>query len=641
MDSSPVFEAVKRVLALLGQDIPVCSYEKDFEKLWELSGEHINSTGAIVCVVDGCDTSFKWLPIGVWGAYYRVKHGIDSPKFILVGEDVALDPSPYSENIYIPNFYEDGGIEKISLNFNRDEKVNKKAFIVELYEKLKHLEEIQELIETNGNIEKEERELSAKEQMIEGWQGLIRSTFSLPEKRHRVSNEIAPMALRIALEQLHNETTRKKRRIIRDFLSDFSIDDKEKRALMQLWEWVTGIQAPSSKVRRKSSNIEDIWGVWDNASFMLVDDQGESHGYDKILKCALALIKDKKYGEIKLDCFGNLDGIKIENILEKYACIFLDLRLKDEDQKISDYNELDSVKMAIELSRKCPAFPIIIFSSSQQREIDRLFSPYKNIITCFRKPGIAGSLRAIDGGESLKNLFEAIKKALVIFESKIVWDQLEGIRNEEKKMVIEYQAGTAKETINLKIDLSGIKKRLFKKIFFDMHYELAFQFPYTFFEDLIAIDQRSKITFSNLINVNDYVVTKLYDTKQVLGDFHLKDIPIPDKIIRLRILSQFRNMASHGLRDFAATRSEAICVLIFFIETIENIEVSDNISTTNNNFKEVGIEPQNKCFYNPLIRPYYADDDDAKKLIHELFAAMLYYSCCSERTASMIKEVIQ
>jgi len=71
-----------------------------------------------------------------------------------------------------------------------------------------------------------------------------------------------------------------------------------------------------------------------------------------------------------------------------------------------------------------PSFPIIIFSSTQQRAVIELLKHRPNIITDFTKPGAVGATDPTSAKLAIRDLELAIEKAIALHEARIIWMRL-------------------------------------------------------------------------------------------------------------------------------------------------------------------------------------------------------------------------
>ena len=68
--------------------------------------------------------------------------------------------------------------------------------------------------------------------------------------------------------------------------------------------------------------------------------------------------------------------------------------------------------------------PIVLFTSSHQRVVSEMLQDFPNIITSFAKPLISGYGEAISPADSVKDLEDAIKKAIALYEARIAWKRI-------------------------------------------------------------------------------------------------------------------------------------------------------------------------------------------------------------------------
>lgn len=646
---SPIYLAVEKILKLfdLEDKVLLFSYRDDFDVLWEIAGAEPAGHGKIWCVVDDHEAAPRWLPIGIWGRYFRAKNIAEGSPVIIAGRENAVHPSAVSDKINVPTFYKDEGLCTIS--FESGDLV---SVLLSFLDKDKH---------ENPSPE-----------MVKAWQGLVFSSLSSPGSRHAVSNEIAPMVLYESLLHLQPETSQKKKISLGDLrktlqpgltaaalarLKNAFKPNAEQKAILKLWEWA------SNFVARGVDNddgfdlaaylVPDVWGMHAKARFLLVDDQARSHGYDHLLRAVLEITEGK---EVSLECRTELSENEAEllEIIKNYDTLFLDLRLKESDQHNTDYRELLGVKIALKLTQLDPSFPIVIFSSSQQREIERVFSASGNVILDFRKPGIAGSITTLQGQQGLKNLFTAVRKALELVENRIVFKKIMELPPEAALIYRNSYGRDAKET--MMIDRS-LFINVYKAVFYAQRYDLAFTFPFSFFEDIFSdrygtqknnrkmnsdlkhiarlgvrktntANRQLKIENGNLDAIGNLKIT-LNDEREIakLQDFEIMQ-STTELSLAVRALNQMRNLASHGLRDFSHCRREAIVTLLLFFDLLKNGELetgerSEYLKLGNVDCDKINNVNVYVCF--PLMRFYDAQHGDVKKFIYELFASVCYF----------------
>jgi hypothetical protein len=82
--------------------------------------------------------------------------------------------------------------------------------------------------------------------------------------------------------------------------------------------------------------------------------------------------------------------------------------------------------LPIALSLADPSLPIVLFSSTRQRPVMELLQPFLNIGTHFSKPAITGYTgdRDVGAGTPLRDLKAAIRDALVLHETRFLWDMM-------------------------------------------------------------------------------------------------------------------------------------------------------------------------------------------------------------------------
>lgn len=612
---SPICGALKNILDLfeLSETVAFLSYKNSFECLWGIcshgdSCKNLPHNKKLWCVVDDREDSLRWLHIGIWGRYFRAKTGADAPRIILIGKNAFLNPASNKDilNLYVPEFYQDAGIKTIRFFTER--------FLVDLL-----------------NYIDEESSFPPRD-AVDGWKALIYTTLTAEGHHHAVSNEVAPMILRRALDD--------------SFGINLSMDgsDNESKALLKLWEWATmflrtekvvGI-SPSEIIMIDTYKINDIWAVWSKARFLLIDDQAKSNGYESILQSAIEMMIGKGTSSlvsktnIKLKTDSRIDDSEIRDIIENYDCLFLDIRLNDADYKESKYKNLTGIKIVKQIWEKDRTFPVVIFSSSQKREIENILGRYKNVITSFRKPGVAGSAESLDGTSALKNLLSAIREALESLENRKVFKEFVALEQSFKRISkkdISIRIGTYSLRLNVQTVIGPLLDLIsdrIDQILFGKRYELAFILPYASFERLFH---------SSIIDSHSIPDRLFKITSPSMGKVKLGQIDIPPGVspinINFKALDRLRNMAAHGIKDFSQARREAIVILLLFTDTLKSLLLNKKSAGT---LSKVQID--NLTNYtvnqNPFTFRFEGNVIQSDKYVYDLFAGICHFGRLKE-----------
>ena len=80
--------------------------------------------------------------------------------------------------------------------------------------------------------------------------------------------------------------------------------------------------------------------------------------------------------------------------------------------------------------------PIVLFTSSHQRVVSEMLQDYRNIITTFVKPLISGYGEEISPADSMKDLTNAIGKAIELHEARIAWERICGLEPKNADYII-------------------------------------------------------------------------------------------------------------------------------------------------------------------------------------------------------------
>ena len=76
------------------------------------------------------------------------------------------------------------------------------------------------------------------------------------------------------------------------------------------------------------------------------------------------------------------------------------------------------------LSHVDRTLPIVLFTSSHQRVVSEMLQHCPNVITSFAKPLVSGYGEAISPADSVRDLEDAIKKAIELHEVRIAWKRV-------------------------------------------------------------------------------------------------------------------------------------------------------------------------------------------------------------------------
>ena len=198
------------------------------------------------------------------------------------------------------------------------------------------------------------------------------------------------------------------------------------------------------------------------------------------------------------------------------------------------------------LSHYDPSLPIILFSSTHQREVIEMVSHRPNIITNFAKPVLSRYEKALTPEPMINNLRDALQQAIGLHEVRIVWNRI--INTDWKEApAIQVLSGAAafdRETYNGKDDnkthAPSIKGNTLKKVMAEWYvhyiqtgcyYDFA-SVPYEFIEGCLTPTHIA----SHFTNPGFDVVTKGNSVSTDMG--HRNQIA--------RVLQNIRNRKVHG-----------------------------------------------------------------------------------------------
>lgn len=97
-------------------------------------------------------------------------------------------------------------------------------------------------------------------------------------------------------------------------------------------------------------------------------------------------------------------------------------------QRIADGDEASEIQalplLALLISHYDPSLPIILFSSTHQRDVVEAVADRPNIITCFAKPLLTGYGEEQPPATLIRELIKAVRRALDLHEARIVWERI-------------------------------------------------------------------------------------------------------------------------------------------------------------------------------------------------------------------------
>jgi len=656
MNKGTIFQAIKQVIELYSLPIKIYSYNLHFDQLWQCCSDSKSNVqytdgNEIWCVVDEGDDDFRWFQIGIWGRYIRASQP-NPPKLLLLARNTDLYPE--SNEIVFPKDYIDSGIRTMSLT--------SATFLVDFLNAISDL--------TNEKV------IKPSEDQIKKWKSNIRKELNSDEYRHHISNEVAPIIFRKTISNLEHKVNDSHKQFIQKAKKDLlfhTINNNEGNALLKIWEWINYIPIKTSSEDR-IPKLTDIWDLWQKkARFILVDDQAKSHKYENIIRCALELTLNH---EITLTDFLKFDEGKstlcsvtsvcgeydlsalVTKVQKNYDCLFLDLRLSDDDRTRTNYEALTGIVIAKKLCKLDPSFPIIIFTSSQKREIDAILSEHKNVIQ-FRKPGIAGSIKSLDGTEAFNKLMDAIERAIEMIEDRVIYKSIvefekkfKGAIRQLKSNIIDKKTRKIKNcAVSICFD-DNFLVYLYDKyftIFVDRDYRQGLSMPDDFLNDLFAKKYLGRFWNSvGLLPLDSYdhsrfliiptpanQVVKIIsgNTIYFLSDFFLKSFTNKQTFninLHYNVFCTLRDIVSHSQRNWSDYRREAIINYALFLDTLIDIweerltlDVDDlnYLNSVPMNLKKLSKGPD----YYHVFGCAAESINDMKKYFAELFSTVCYY----------------
>lgn len=320
------------------------------------------------------------------------------------------------------------------------------------------------------------------EPVIESW----RQQFLKPGDRHSIANLLAPYLLASGLPENirstaqilidKNSLPRQALREILELIGLLSVDAKRKRG----HELCSLEDGGGVFGRRSSVNfllIDDLFesGFHHILGFTLFDDRYNPDRSEKSESQWQFNVK----GQATITCTANAEKLinvlhnchpvrdwNLPRILNVPECdiLLLDLRIWSEGQndirsrfmksvvvacthlnadKINDPNFQRAFNAAVKLaegedtselpalallvlliSHYDPSLPVVLFSSTHQRELLEMVSHRENIITIFSKPVLNGYDREQMPDQMIENLRMALCKALDLHEMRLIWQRL-------------------------------------------------------------------------------------------------------------------------------------------------------------------------------------------------------------------------
>lgn len=153
--------------------------------------------------------------------------------------------------------------------------------------------------------------------------------------------------------------------------------------------------------------------------------------------------------------------------------------------EVSDVDAL--VLLPLLISHYDPSLPVVLFSSTHQREVIELVSHRRNIITTFSKPVLSGSGEEPSPSYIIKNLRLALDHALNLHEMRWVWKQLPIVKLVGELQIFDAQSKKHRKIVHKYKD-DGLKTR-FVRMYTDYlqtgRYYDFISLPYEFLESAL------------------------------------------------------------------------------------------------------------------------------------------------------------
>jgi len=236
-------------------------------------------------------------------------------------------------------------------------------------------------------------------------------------------------------------------------------------------------------------------------------------------------------------------------------------------------------------------------------------------------------------------LFVAIKSCLILQENRIPLKKLHRLALEKKKSVSKENLSSIK--MNYIFDTKDLFN-VFKKIFIEEDYKVAFTYPFDKYNNTkkgdgskikrkyIASLKTDKLNIEE--NKKEILIKSKYSNEQIyLNDFHIDFSPQRFSYNDLNILAlmQLRNIAAHSSVNFSDMRRYAIATWSLFIDSMINELNQDYLMNEGiNNYDIPDSLVKKDREYNlqhPLCRRYHSDQENVINCIKEVLSALCFY----------------
>ncbi|HEY4652898.1 MAG TPA: hypothetical protein VIH22_00220 [Cyclobacteriaceae bacterium] len=169
-----------------------------------------------------------------------------------------------------------------------------------------------------------------------------------------------------------------------------------------------------------------------------------------LLDLRLWLDNDQKDNDQKKAFFASLkaacDLLGVSTLLEKDGVFKRAYKAAFES---SEQNETAAlVLLPLLLSHYDPSLPIVLFSSTHQREVIEMVAHRPNIITDFAKPLLGNNSQFQVAGNILKDLRGALEKAIKLHEARIIWERIENLDSKAPAFYIAGDSNVILESFN-------------------------------------------------------------------------------------------------------------------------------------------------------------------------------------------------
>jgi len=204
--------------------------------------------------------------------------------------------------------------------------------------------------------------------------------------------------------------------------------------------------------------------------------------------------------------FGRLNGIcdelAVSTLVERDYAFGKALQAGRKIKESGDGDEITALALfPLLLSYYDPAFPVVIFSSTHQRQLVEMLAHRKNIITDFSKPLNTGYGQGVAAFTAIQDLRQAIERSVQLYEARTVWKYLAELTSEKIVMPFIPKPHGTVMVAESKISNSDLIKKLagiYEDYILSQRFYDFLSVPWEFLEAIlspVSLNDQAKYTF--------------------------------------------------------------------------------------------------------------------------------------------------